>query len=58
MEVTNLQYANDTLFFCDEDDENIMAWWAILNLFLLGSGLALNKAKTTLICINLNDLEV
>lgn len=49
IETINLQYSSDTLFFCSSRDGNLMAWWSIVNLFLLGSSFSLNVLKTSLI---------
>lgn len=35
-----------------------MAWWSVVNLFLLGSGLSLNVSKTSLIWVNLSFEEI
>lgn len=46
-------YVDDTLLLSSWDDGNLEVWWNVVNLFLLGSGLSLNVAKT----INLNRAE-
>lgn len=57
-EAMHLKCADDIFIFCSWCDENLRAWWSIVNLFLLGSGLSLNASKTSLIGINLSDDKV
>lgn len=45
IEVTHLQYVDDTLLCCSWNVGNFMAWWSIAKLFLLGLGLSLNVPK-------------
>lgn len=52
--ITHLQYAVDTLIFCQDEEENLDRWWAFLNLFMLGVGLSLNLEKTSLIGIHVD----
>lgn len=39
--LTHFQHRDDTWSFCEDRDENVMAWWSILQLYLQGSGLNL-----------------
>lgn len=57
MEISHLQYADDTIIFRPDKIEILSRWWDILNLFMAGSGLSLNLSKSSLIGINV-DLKV
>ena len=43
-----------TLLFSSWEDGNLETWWKVINIFLLGAGLSLNRSKMSLININLN----
>lgn len=49
-----LQYADDTLIFCPDNELDIANWWDILKLIMAGTGLSLNMEKTSMIGINVN----
>jgi len=53
LEVTHLQYADDTLIFCDADEEQLRYLRVILVLFEGMSGLHINWGKSHLYPINL-----
>ena len=53
-DLTHLQYADDTLLFSSWEDGNLETWWKVINIFILGADLSLNRSKTSLISINLN----
>lgn len=56
--VSMLQYTDDTLVFCPNSVADIEKWWDIVRLILQGSGLSLNYAKTSLIGVNMDMVEV
>ncbi|TYK28534.1 hypothetical protein E5676_scaffold629G001780 [Cucumis melo var. makuwa] len=43
------KYADNTLLFSVWEEGNLEAWWRVINLFLLGAGLSLKFAKTSLV---------
>ena len=45
----------DSYHLQNQMNGNLRAWWSIVNLFLLRSGLSLNACKTSLIGINISD---
>lgn len=51
-EVTHLQFADDTIFFLKDNDQNWANLNSILESFCFISGLKLNKAKCSLVGIN------
>uniref|UniRef100_A0A0V0HG43 Putative ovule protein n=1 Tax=Solanum chacoense TaxID=4108 RepID=A0A0V0HG43_SOLCH len=53
LEVTHLQYADDTLIFCDADEEQLRYLRVILVLFEGMSGLHINWGKSHLYPINM-----
>lgn len=52
VEITHLQFADDTIFFLKEDEQNCNNMNMILESFCLISGLKINKAKCSLVGIN------
>ena len=52
MEVTHLQYADDTLIFCDANEGQLLVLRSILALFEGVSGLHINWRKSQLYPIN------
>lgn len=56
VEVTHLQYADNTIIFCLGELESLKNWWFILNVFLSGSGSSLNLSSTAMIGINVDNL--
>lgn len=52
MEITNLQYLDDILIFCDADAYQLRTWRTILVLFEGISGLHINRKKIHLYPIN------
>lgn len=52
LSITHLQYADDTLIFCDANMESLKNIKKALILFQLASGLQINFHKSSLICIN------
>ncbi|XP_022158566.1 uncharacterized protein LOC111025019 [Momordica charantia] len=55
--VSHLRYADDTIIFCPAYKGNLDRWWALISLFIKGSGLRINLAKTSLIGINIGENE-
>lgn len=55
IEITHLQYADDTLFVGEATQQNIHALKCILRLFELISGLKVNFSKSCLVGINVGD---
>ncbi|MDV3193947.1 MAG: reverse transcriptase domain-containing protein [Sweet potato little leaf phytoplasma] len=51
-EIALLQYADDTIIFCPDEGDLLQNWWDVLHMFMEGSGLSLNKRKTSLIGLN------
>ncbi|GKV20736.1 hypothetical protein SLEP1_g30818 [Rubroshorea leprosula] len=58
LEVTHLQFADDSIFFCDASDSNIKAIKGILRTFELVSGLEVNFFKSALYGINVKAEEI
>ena len=56
--VSHLQYADDTLFFLKEEENNIRTLYSSLKIFSAISGLRINFGKSTLLGINLEEEEV
>lgn len=46
VEVSHLQYADDTIIFCPNEPGMIDRWWMFLDIFLKASGLTLNLRRT------------
>lgn len=53
--VTHLQFADDTLFFCEPDRQELLGYKAILRCFELASGLRINLGKSTIIGTDLDE---
>ena len=58
IKVSHLQFADDTLFFIKEDENNIWTLFCALKIFSSLSGLKMNFGKSTLLGINLEAEEV
>jgi hypothetical protein len=58
VEITHLQFADDTIFFLKDDDQNWAKLNSILESFCFISGLKLNKAKCSLVGINSDSSNV
>ncbi|GKV05101.1 hypothetical protein SLEP1_g17145 [Rubroshorea leprosula] len=58
LEVTHLQFADDSIFFCDASDLNIKAIKGILRTFELVSGLKVNFFKSALYGINVKAEDI
>ena len=58
IKVSHLQFANDTLFFIKEDDNNVRVLYSALQVFCNVSRLKINFGKSTLLGINLEEMEV
>ncbi|GKV22123.1 hypothetical protein SLEP1_g32015 [Rubroshorea leprosula] len=58
MEVTHLQFADDSIFFCEASDENIKTIKGILHTFELVSRLKVNFFKSALYGINVKSEEI
>ncbi|GKV30550.1 hypothetical protein SLEP1_g39351 [Rubroshorea leprosula] len=58
LEVTHLQFADDSIFFCEASDENIKTIKGILRTFELVSGLKVNFFKSALYGINVKSEEI
>ncbi|KAL5566576.1 hypothetical protein UlMin_029740 [Ulmus minor] len=56
--VSHLQFADDTLFLLDPDQNNIQKVHIILNFFSMCSGLKINMNKSSLAGIHMEDEEV
>ncbi|XP_020420593.1 uncharacterized protein LOC18774736 [Prunus persica] len=55
VEVSHLQFADDTIFFIEDKDEYWNNLLQILELFCFVSGMEINKSKCSLVGINLDD---
>lgn len=55
VEISHLQYADDTIIFYPNDDIMLENWWAVVKIFLLASGLYLILTKTSFIGINMEE---
>ncbi|CAL9014928.1 unnamed protein product, partial [Prunus brigantina] len=55
VEVSHLQFANDTIFFIDDKEEYWNNLLQILELFCFVLGMKINKSKCSLVGINLDD---
>ena len=53
--VSHLQFADNTLFFINNDDHSLNNLIMLLDVFCLTSGLKINLAKSQLLGINLDD---
>ena len=53
IKVSHLQFANDTLFFIKENENNLRTLYSALKIFCYASGLKINFGKSTLLGINL-----
>ena len=58
LKVSHLQFADDTLFFIKENENNIRILYSTLKVFCGVSGLKINFGKITLLGINLEETEV
>lgn len=58
VEVSMLQFTDDTLIFCPNEEEIMDKWWEILRAILDGASLSMNLTKTSIIGINLDDEKV
>ena len=58
IKVSHLRFADDTLFFIKEDENNIQTLFSALKIFSSVSGLKINFGKSTLLGINLEAEEV
>ena len=56
--ITHLQYADDTLLFCEAQWEQLATFKRILTCFELTSGLRMNLFKSVLIGVNFDDTTV
>lgn len=56
--VSHLQYAYDTIVFCPRYKRNFDRWWEVISLFVKGSELRINLAKTSLVGLNLPERAV
>ncbi|GKV51184.1 hypothetical protein SLEP1_g57855 [Rubroshorea leprosula] len=57
LEVTHLQFADDSIFFCEASKENIKTIKGILRIFELASGLKVNFFKSALYRTNVKSEE-
>lgn len=55
IEISHLQYADDTIILCPANSDFLGRWWDILNLLMAGAGMSLNLAKTSLVGINVDE---
>ena len=55
VEVTHLQFANDTLLFMEANHSVFLNFFRLLELFGSVSGLRVNLRKSTLLGINIDD---
>nr|XP_025635827.1 uncharacterized protein LOC112729904 [Arachis hypogaea]XP_025636565.1 uncharacterized protein LOC112730719 [Arachis hypogaea] len=58
IELSHLQFADDTVLFCPPEEETIKNYKRLLRCFELMSGLSINFDKSSLIPINCNELWV
>ena len=58
VKVSHLQFADDTLFFLKENEDNIRTLYSALKIFCTVSSLKINFGKSTLLGINLEEEEV
>ena len=56
--VSHLQFVDDTLFFIKENENSIRSLYSALQIFSSVSGLKINFRKSTLLGINLDEVEV
>lgn len=56
--VTHLQFADDTLFFCDPNSSEVLGFRAVLRYFELVSGLRINLGKSTLIGVEVENSRI
>lgn len=56
--LTHLQFANDTILFCNNDKEEMCNMKRILRIFQLMSGLKISFSKSSLCGINVSNQEV
>lgn len=56
--ISHLQYADDTVFLCSKEKENIQVIKQILRLFKLISGLKVNFDKSKLFGVNIYDRDL
>ncbi|BFG35264.1 hypothetical protein CerSpe_215380 [Prunus speciosa] len=54
VEVSHLQFADDTTFFLDDKEESWRNLFDVLDLFCTVSGMKINKGKSSLLGINFN----
>ncbi|GKV28721.1 hypothetical protein SLEP1_g37737 [Rubroshorea leprosula] len=58
LEITHLQFADDSIFFCEASAQNIKAIKGVLRTFELVSGLKVNFFKSALYGINVNPVDL
>ena len=58
VKVSHLQFADDTLFFVKENEDNLRTLYSTLKFFSTVSGLKINFGKRTLLGINIQEEEV
>lgn len=58
VEVSILQYAEDTIILSPNEVSIMRNWWEILSMILKGAGLTMNVTKTLFISINVHSGEV
>ncbi|XP_028121753.1 uncharacterized protein LOC114318966 [Camellia sinensis] len=58
IEVTHLQFADDTIFFSSKEENKVGCLLQVLRIFEIVSGLKVNLSKSSVVGINLNDSYV
>ena len=56
--VSHLQYLDDTLLFCDADEDQIKNLVAILRCFKAVSGLRINFSKSSILGVSIEDISL
>lgn len=58
IEISHLQYADDTIIFCPNQEDFLANWWLVIGTFLCALGLSLNLAKIAVIRNNVETQDV
>ncbi|GKV24205.1 hypothetical protein SLEP1_g33843 [Rubroshorea leprosula] len=58
LKLTHLQYADDSIFFCEANEQNVMVLKSILRSFEMISGLKVNFFKSSLVGLNVEKVSL